>query len=281
MAAQRNAAPVLIRRKKVVGGGGHHGGAWKVAYADFVTAMMAFFLLMWLLNATTEKQRKGLADYFNPTIPLNRISGGGDGIFGGESIMAADVLAQNGIGAPSPMDMQGEVTEGDGTPSLGEIDLAERAVFHQIEKQLSALSGESMISDRVLRHVVTRLSDEGLVIELFDTEDAALFEADSAEARPLLYDLARIVAEVAALAENQIALSGHVRAYPVTLRSDPTWDLSTARADRMRRTLAEAGLDPARIQRVTGYADRRLATADPTAVRNNRIEIVLLRRFRQ
>ena len=78
MAAQGNAAPVIIKRKKVFQGGGHHGGAWKVAYADFVTAMMAFFLLMWLLNATTEKQRKGISDYFNPTIPVNRISGGGD-----------------------------------------------------------------------------------------------------------------------------------------------------------------------------------------------------------
>ena len=78
MAAGSN-APVIIKRKKIIKGGGHHGGAWKVAYADFVTAMMAFFMLMWLLNATTEKQRKGLADYFNPTIPINRISGGGEG----------------------------------------------------------------------------------------------------------------------------------------------------------------------------------------------------------
>lgn len=281
MAAQRNAAPVLIRRKKVIGGGGHHGGAWKVAYADFVTAMMAFFLLMWLLNATTEKQRKGLADYFNPTIPVNRISGGGDGVFGGESIMAADVLAKTGIGAPSQISMQNAVAQGDGTPSLGELDLAENAVFHQIEEQLAALSGESMVSDRLLRHVVTRLSDEGLVIELFDTEDATLFAEDTAEPRPLLQDLARVVVDVAALAENRIAVSGHVRAYPVTLRSDPSWDLSTARADATRLALVAAGLDPARVQRVTGHADRRPATADPTAIRNNRVEIVLLRRMRE
>ena len=70
MCAHRNASPVIIKRKKKVTGGGHHGGAWKVAYADFVTAMMAFFMLMWLLNATTEKQRKGIADYFSPSIPI-------------------------------------------------------------------------------------------------------------------------------------------------------------------------------------------------------------------
>jgi chemotaxis protein MotB len=83
MDVRRNVPPVIIKRKKVVAEGGHHGGAWKVAYADFVTAMMAFFLLMWLLGATTEQQRKGIADYFNPTLPLDRVSGGGNGAFGG------------------------------------------------------------------------------------------------------------------------------------------------------------------------------------------------------
>ena len=91
-------APVIIKRRKVVAGDGHHGGAWKVAYADFVTAMMAFFMLMWLLNATTEKQRKGIADYFNPTIPVNRISGGGEGMFGGTSVFSEEALPQNGTG---------------------------------------------------------------------------------------------------------------------------------------------------------------------------------------
>ena len=90
--------PLVIKRKKIIAGGGHHGGAWKVAYADFVTAMMAFFMLMWLLNATTEKQRKVIADYFNPTIPVNRISGGGDGMFGGDSIFSDYTLARSGTG---------------------------------------------------------------------------------------------------------------------------------------------------------------------------------------
>jgi len=87
--------PIIIKRKKVVGGDGHHGGAWKVAYADFVTAMMAFFMLMWLLNATTEQQRKGIADYFSPNVPIARISSGGDGAFGGESPFSELSVAQN------------------------------------------------------------------------------------------------------------------------------------------------------------------------------------------
>ena len=101
MGTQSNAAPVIIKRKKVIAGEGHHGGAWKVAYADFVTAMMAFFMLMWLLNATTEKQRKGLADYFSPTVAANRISGGGDGSFGGTTVFSEEMLAQTGTGATS------------------------------------------------------------------------------------------------------------------------------------------------------------------------------------
>ena len=92
-------APIIIKKKKKSGGDGHHGGAWKVAYADFVTAMMAFFLLMWLLNATTEEQRKGIADYFNPTIPISRISGGGSDGLNGSSIFTESTYAKMGTGA--------------------------------------------------------------------------------------------------------------------------------------------------------------------------------------
>ena len=101
MAVDSNVAPIIIKRKKVSGGDGHHGGAWKVAYADFVTAMMAFFLLMWLLNATTEKQRKGLADYFSPTVAISRVSGGGDGSLGGDSVFSENTLPRVGTGATS------------------------------------------------------------------------------------------------------------------------------------------------------------------------------------
>ena len=274
MAAPRNAAPILIKRKKVINGGGHHGGAWKVAYADFVTAMMAFFLLMWLLGATTERQRKGLANYFDPTIPVDRVTGGGSGLFSGETVTAPSVNDQMGTGAPTRAEMQ-SLSPAD--PNAGS-DTDEDAALRKAEDQLAALSGESMISDRLLRHIVTRLSDEGLVIELFDTPEATLFSGESSEAEPILYELARIVAEVAALATNRVAVSGHVRAHPITLRNDPVWDKSTARAETLRQLLVLAGLDPARLHRVTGYADRRPATADPTAPRNNRLEIVLLRR---
>lgn len=108
-------APIIIKRKKVIAGGGHHGGAWKVAYADFVTAMMAFFMLMWLLNATTEQQRKGIADYFTPTIPINRISGGGDGMFAGDDIFSEGMSARAGMGG---IDVE---TEGESEGKAAEV----------------------------------------------------------------------------------------------------------------------------------------------------------------
>jgi chemotaxis protein MotB len=282
MAKQPNASPVIIKRKKIIQGGGHHGGAWKVAYADFVTAMMAFFMLMWLLNATTEKQRKGIADYFNPTIPINRVSGGGEGFFGGDSLFSEESFSQSGTGAsvvrPTEQNRArgaNQISEGDGTGGEG----ADEAI-REIEKALLARGGESMTMEQALRHVVTKVTDEGLVIEIFDLEDAALFEPDSATPAPVLDEIADLVAEVLNLASNRVAVQGHVRSYPITLIRNPVWDLSAARADVMRRKLEEAGLPGARIQRMAGFADRVPATDNPMATRNNRLEVILLRRDR-
>lgn len=277
MAAQGNAAPVLIKRKKVVAGGGHHGGAWKVAYADFVTAMMAFFMLMWLLNATTEKQRKGIADYFNPTIPVNRISGGGDGSFGGDSVTSEETLAQNGTGASAARPTEDRQARGADGAAMTDADAA---VERQIEQALLARSGESMTMESLMRHVVTRVSDEGLVIELFDLPDAPLFAQDGAEPGAPLVALVPVLVEVLGLATNAVAVNGHVRAYPAPLAVNPVWDLSAARAQAMRDLLETSGLPPARMQRIAGFADRKPVTPDPAALRNNRVEVILLRRNR-
>jgi chemotaxis protein MotB len=281
MAAQSNVAPVIIKRKKIISGGGHHGGAWKVAYADFVTAMMAFFLLMWLLNATTEKQRKGISDYFNPTIPVNRISGGGDGAFGGDSVFSEETMAQTGTGA---MDRKTASTAADSSGAASGQGAAgegkAQSELENVEKALVARGGESNTMERLLRHVVTKVTDEGLVIEIFDLPDAPLFDVESAEPTPVLLALTALLAEVLNLTTNEIAVSGHLRAHPVTLIHNPVWDLSALRAQVTREELEEAGIDTARMQRISGYADRKPAVADPAADRNNRIEVILLRRDR-
>ncbi|MBL9051013.1 MAG: OmpA family protein [Tabrizicola sp.] len=281
MAAQSNAAPVIIKRKKVVAGGGHHGGAWKVAYADFVTAMMAFFLLMWLLNATTEKQRKGISDYFNPTIPVNRISGGGDGAFGGDSVFSEETMAHTGTGAmdrKTAASSADEAGEDAGRGAAGEGRA--QSELEDVEKALMARGGESNTMEQLLRHVVTKVTDEGLVIEVFDLPDAPLFTETTAEPTPVMLAIADLLAEVLNLTTNEIAVSGHLRAHPVTLIDNPVWDLSALRAQASRQALEAAGIDTLRMQRVSGYADRKPAVADPAAERNNRIEVVLLRRDR-
>ncbi len=279
MAGQGNAAPVIIKRKKIIKGGGHHGGAWKVAYADFVTAMMAFFMLMWLLNATTEKQRKGIADYFNPTIPVNRVSGGGDGAFGGDSTFTEETLAQNGTGATQTHPTEANQARGEtGNAADEAAATAEKKELAAVEQALTAKGGESMTMERVLRHVVTRITDEGLVIEIFDLEGTPLFLAETAEPTEMTREIAALLADVLGLATNDVAVNGHVRSYPITLRNDPTWDLSTERAQALRQLLEAKALPTTRIARITGHANRKPATADPTALRNNRIEITLLRK---
>jgi chemotaxis protein MotB len=271
MAGQGNAAPVIIKRKKVVGGGGHHGGAWKVAYADFVTAMMAFFLLMWLLNATTEKQRKGLSDYFNPTIPVNRVSGGGEGAFGGDSMFSENTKVKVGSGGTADASGASSGAEADSMADAGTDALRE------VEKVLLDRGGESRTMEQLLRHVVTRVTDEGLVIELFDLENAPLFSNDTAEPTAVTMALADLLAETLAITTNDVAVNGHLRSYPVMIKANPVWDLSADRAQRMRQLLEAAGLEATRMERISGYADRKPVAADGAHIRNNRLEIILLR----
>lgn len=271
MAGQANAAPVIIKRKKKVIGGGHHGGAWKVAYADFVTAMMAFFMLMWLLNATTDQQKQGISDYFSPVVPISRVSGGGDGAFGGESVFSEDTLTQSGTGTPAG---QSDAARSETAAEAEEERLAE------VEKALKARSGESMTMERLLRHVVTRVTDEGLVIELFDLDQARLFEGETATPTQTLRDLAQVLAEVLAATRNDLAVGGHVRSYPLMMRDNPVWALSAARAQAGRELLRGDGVQDKRFARVTGFADRKPLTPDPSVIRNNRLEVILLRNDR-
>lgn len=253
--------PIIIKRKKVVGGDGHHGGAWKVAYADFVTAMMAFFMLMWLLNATTEKQRKGLADYFSPTIAIARVSGGGDGAFSGSSFQSDEDLAHNGTAGA----MKKALSARQLTP-LEDVQLA-----------IESRAGDSVTKNRAKQHIATRLSDEGLVIELFDLEGSPLFTPGTTTPMPVMQSIAEILQEGFELALNDISVSAHSQAYSPLLLENPSWTLTTGRAQATRGLLEDAGLGPDRVARLTGHGQYKPAADDPMSVRNNRIEITLLR----
>jgi len=280
MSAANDVRPIIIKKKKIIAADGHHGGAWKVAYADFVTAMMAFFMLMWLLNATTEKQRKGIADYFNPNVPLSRVSGGGEGAFGGDSVFTEETLPQNGTGATSirpteAREAAGE--EGDKAGAALEESLTQSADLEDIEQALMALSGESMSANEALRHIVTRVTDEGLIVEVFDIEGVPLFRPGTDEPTEIMQEIAAMLARVFELAANPVAVNGHTAAEPLVLADNPVWSLSARRAEAGHRLLAAKGLDEARFQRVSGFADRKPAEGNPMSIRNNRLEFILLR----
>ena len=254
MPADRNASPIIIKRIQGGAEAAHHGGAWKVAYADFVTAMMAFFLLMWLLNATTEKQRQGLAEYFDPTIAQTR-TGGAQGMDGGRS---PDAPADQSVPA-----------------TAGEAEMQQ--IARALQDALGGKGGESMQRVNLLRHVVTRMTDEGLVIELGDIVDEALFDGETAQPAPVLRELTAILATVLGRAKNQVAITGHVRAFPAMMIEDPVWPLSDQRAHAVRALLVQGRLDEDRIQRVTAFGDRKPRNANLMDPANNRVEVILLR----
>jgi len=280
--SKNDVAPIIIKRKKAAPAEEGHGGAWKVAYADFVTAMMAFFLLMWLLNATTEKQRKGLADYFSPSIPLSKVSGGGEGAFWGDNVFAEDSLAFNGKGASEayPSEMRrarGELgTAGEAArqsePGAGNLTGAQ-----ELLEELEARGGESMAALQEMRHVVTRLTDTGLIIDIHDLPGEPLFHRVNDLPTARLETTLRVVARLLGLVANDVSVAVHVPALPVVAAERPIWEVTTDRALAARRALEQAGFDPDRVRRVTGHGDRSPIDDDPMAARNGRVEVTVLR----
>jgi len=231
---------------------------------------------MWLLNATTEKQRKGIADYFSPTIAIARISGGGDGALGGESVFAENTLPRVGSGATS-LRPQSERTEKDSFSDDKEGgDPVETEAFEEVEDFLLGRGGESMVADDLLKHIVTEVTDEGLVVEFFETDQGRLFD-DDAKPTQLLDDLALALARASELVTNPVAIEAHTATYPIVLATNPSWDVSQRRADVFHDLMVRRGLDEGRVQRVTAYADREPRHANLMDIRNSRIEVVFLR----
>ena len=276
--------PTIIKRKKVYKGDGHHGGAWKVAYADFVTAMMAFFLLMWLLNATTEEQRKGLADYFNPTIPISRISGGGSDALSGSSMFTEETLAKMGTGA-SQRDSSGEAAADETKSQADQEDAAEASAIEkqaeerQIAGELQSLKetlGEESV--QLSEHLMIKMSPEGIVLEITDSESAPLFPLGSSSPSDTMVQLIEVVALSFGKFDNDIKIVGHTdsRRYRNSDSYD-NWNLSADRANVARRLLNGAGVPQGRIREVSGKADSDpLLPEDPEAAQNRRISITIL-----
>ena len=271
MASNPSAAqqPTIIKRKKVVKGGGHHGGAWKVAYADFVTAMMAFFLLMWLLNATTEEQRKGIADYFNPTIPISRISGGGSDALNGSSIFTEETYAKLGTGASrrETIDFPAEADR--------KSPAEDKAIADNLAALKESLSKESR---QLSEHLLIKMTPEGIVLEIVDSESTPLFPLGRSDPSPTLTTLVDVVAEAFLSFDNEIKIVGHTDSHRFRNHAVyDNWNLSADRANSARRLLMRAGIAPDRIREVAGKADTDpLVRDNPSAAQNRRISITIL-----
>ena len=275
--------PIIIRRKKVYKADGHHGGAWKVAYADFVTAMMAFFLLMWLLNATTEDQRKGLADYFNPSIPISRISGGGSDALNGDSIFTEETLARSGSGSSHERNIESPASNASMAEAESEQEVAAagmseaetQAIAENLQSLKTALDEQSQ---QLSEHLMIKMSPDGIVLELVDSESTPLFPVGRSEPSDLLIELLGVVAESFGTFQNDIKIVGHTdnRRYRNDAIYD-NWNLSADRANAARRLLLRSGIDPARVREVTGKADTDpLIKDNPSAAQNRRISITIL-----
>ncbi len=273
---------IIIKKIKKGGGDGHHGGAWKVAYADFVTAMMAFFLLMWLLGATTEDQRKGIADYFNPTVPIIQVSGGGKDALNGETVFSEKTLARDGAGgSKTPFDQSAEGKDTVGADAQEDLEAQAMARAEEIavlQEQLikEALAGEE---EGLASHIQTRVTPKGLVIELVETDGEALFEPGSFQASRTMVRLIQVVAGAVSLVTNQVEIVGHTDStgFAIPRENYTNWELSSDRANSARRLMVASGLAPDQISAVTGKADTEPLTDDPLDPQNRRISITLLK----
>ncbi len=309
--------PIIVIRKEEVVEGGHHGGAWKVAYADFVTAMMAFFLLMWLLNATTEAQRKGLADYFSPSNLMSRNTSGAGKPFGGSTPYdPGEMVSTSGATQviPGKAQPQTDVEEddtantvatplhaGDGSvqnssdsatgngaaskshqPSADEIAAAgaatEKKAFEAAANEIKQAIAADPSLGSLGQHLAVDMTRGGLRIQIMDDDKQAMFATGSADLNVRAEALLEKVAPVLKKLTESISIAGYTDAQPFVSGDRSNWELSADRANATRRFLEKMGLPPSRIASVSGNADRELLLPDqPFAAANRRIAIVVLR----
>jgi chemotaxis protein MotB len=268
--------PIIVKKIIVDGHGGHHGGAWKVAYADFVTAMMAFFLLMWLLGATTEKQRKGLADYFTPTlVELKMASAGSTGLLGGDSMMSKENYPTTGgqgtLAITIPRDASGTKDEGGKA-----MRAADRQKFEAIKKSLEQRMSRKGLA-KLRKNVRFTETREGLRIDLIDEADFAMFQSGTSTLVPQARALISEVSQALGTMPNPLIVRGHTDGLPYAAgRTMNNWMLSSARAESTRQALSQGGIPGSRFARIEGVADREpFIKGDAYDPRNRRMSIIL------
>jgi chemotaxis protein MotB len=275
-------APIIIKKIKKGGGEAHHGGAWKVAYADFVTAMMAFFLLMWLINTTSPEQKKGIADYFAPASVSQTTSGSGGilsgtnlGQDGDKSAGTQSVISQTSPDAPDTPDTGSTKPGGQGSQT--QTDQKDDAALQSAAASLKQALQDMPELAELSKQIMVDQTPEGLRIQLIDQEGRSMFKENSAQPNDRAKILLRAVSKVVTQLPNRISITGHTSATPGVKEAND-WPLSSSRADAARQILQGAGVDADRIASVAGKAaSDPLYPDDPTLPGNRRITIVLLR----
>lgn len=270
-------APIIVKRIKK-GGGGHHGGAWKIAYADFVTAMMAFFLLMWLLGSTAKGDLKGISEYFRT--PLKVAMQGGSGSGDSSSVIkggGTDLTRQSG------QVKKGQTEEEKKSYNLkaarAEMERLEAATLKKLKGRLEEMIEANPALKQFKRQMLLDITTEGLRIQVVDEQNRPMFNLASAELQPYTRIILREIGKTLNDVPNRISLSGHTDATPYAngARGYSNWELSADRANASRRELAVGGMDETKILRVVGLASSVLFNrADPHDPINRRISIIVM-----
>ncbi|MES2994178.1 MAG: flagellar motor protein MotB [Pseudomonadota bacterium] len=271
--------PIIIKRVKK-GGHAAHGGAWKIAYADFVTAMMAFFLLMWLLGSTTEGDKKGIADYFGS--PLKIAMGGGSGSGDSSSVVKG--------GGNDLTRSEGQVNKGDVEAKRRTLQLkalraeqrqAEASRLESLKKKVEDVLASNPKLAAMKSQIRLEMTRDGLRIQIVDEQNRPMFDSGSAVVKPYMRDLLREIGSVLAEVPNRLTLEGHTDAQPFGAgeRGYSNWELSSDRANASRRELGVGGLPEDRVLLVQGMASSVLfAPNEPTSPVNRRISIIVMNR---
>ncbi|VAV86921.1 Flagellar motor rotation protein MotB [hydrothermal vent metagenome] len=280
-----DARPIIIKRIKKVSGGAH-GGAWKVAYADFVTAMMAFFLLLWLLNSTSKEQKEGLSEYFSPTTASTNSSSGSGGILGGVSLntdgaqaSAVTVSIPTTTTEINSEDDEDSEKKSEETKYAEQVAEKEQAYFEKMSDDLKVAIQQNPELAELKDQVLIDITEEGMRIQLVDKDHRAMFRPASAELYQYAKKLIRKISTIVVKMPNRISISGHTDAKPFTSKANySNWELSADRANATRRILSSSGVSANRIAEVLGKASTEPLLPDrPMRAENRRITILLLR----
>lgn len=269
--------PIVIKRKKVVAGGGH-GGAWKIAYADFVTAMMAFFLLMWLLGSTAKGDLEGIASYFQNPVKVAMQGGRGSG--DATSILQGggqDLTRQSG--QVKKGDVEARKTTSFSKEAQLEFRRKERERLEALKASIEQMIDGNPQLAQFKKQLLLDITTEGLRIQIVDEQNRPMFDSGGAEIKPYARELLRQIGKALNGVSNRISLAGHTDAAPYAggLQGFSNWELSANRANSSRRELLAGGMDANKVLRVVGLSSTLLFDRnDPLNPVNRRISIVVL-----